>query len=128
MGMSAEVRYQFYLFGMALLWGGGLCLAYDILRIFRRLIRHRGWMINGEDVLYWLAAAAVFYSLLFRYNQGEIRIFIVLGMIFGGVFYLLTISRVFVHLTVTLFTPLFRLFRRIRMAVFHIFRRRPSEK
>ena len=101
MGMSAEVRYQFYLFGMALLWGGGLCLAYDILRIFRRLIRHRGWMINGEDVLYWLAA---------------------------GVFYLLTISRVFVHLTVTLFTPLFRLFRRIRMAVFHIFRRRPSEK
>ena len=72
MGMSAEVRYQFYLFGMALLWGGGLCLAYDILRIFRRLIRHRGWIINGEDVLYWLAAAAVFYSLLFRYNQGEI--------------------------------------------------------
>ena len=112
--MSDEVLFQFHLFAMALFWGIGLCFSYDILRILRRLVRHSKNVVNVEDIIYWLAASAVVYALLFIYNQGEMRIFIVFGAIIGGLFYTLTISKVFIHGVTFLLSPFFKFFRNLR--------------
>ena len=102
--MSAEVQSQFYLFFLAVFWGIGMCLAYDGLRILRNLIRHSLFWINAEDLLYWAVMTAVLFYLLFTYNRGEIR----------SLFYLKTISPVYISLLSRALSPFFRLFRKIR--------------
>ena len=124
MGMSEEVRLQFYLFGLALFFGAGFCFAYDLLRILRRLVRHSSRAVNGEDMAYWLALTAAAYGLLFHFAQGGLRLYIVFGVLFGVLFYSLTISQVFIHLSVRVLSPVFGAVRRF----FGIFRRRPTEK
>ena len=112
--MSAEVQSQFYLFFLAVFWGIGMCLAYDGLRILRNLIRHSLFWINAEDLLYWAVMTAVLFYLLFTYNRGEIRSFTIAGILTGSLFYLKTISPVYISLLSRARSPFFRLFRKIR--------------
>ena len=112
--MSAEVQSQFYLFFLAVFWGIGMCLAYDGLRILRHLIRHSLFWINAEDLLYWAVMTAVLFYLLFTYNRGEIRSFTIAGILTGSLFYLKTISPVYMSLLSRALSPFFRLFRKIR--------------
>ena len=112
--MSAEVQSQFYLFFLAVFWGIGMCLAYDGLRILRNLIRHSLFWINAEDLLYWAVMTAVLFYLLFTYNRGEIRSFTIAGILTGSLFYLKTISPVYISLLSRALSPFFRLFRIIR--------------
>ena len=112
--MSAEVQSQFYLFFLAVFWGIGMCLAYDGLRILRNLIRHSLFWINAEDLLYWAVMTAVLFYLLFTYNRGEIRSFTIAGILTGSLFYLKTISPVYISLLSRALSPFFRLFRKIR--------------
>ena len=112
--MSAEVQSQFYLFFLAVFWGIGMCLAYDGLRILRNLIRHSLFWINAEDLLYWAVMTAVLLYLLFTYNRGEIRSFTIAGILTGSLFYLKTISPVYISLLSRALSPFFRLFRKIR--------------
>ena len=112
--MSAEVQSQFYLFFLAVFWGIGRCLAYDGLRILRNLIRHSLFWINAEDLLYWAVMTAVLFYLLFTYNRGEIRSFTIAGILTGSLFYLKTISPVYISLLSRALSPFFRLFRKIR--------------
>ena len=112
--MSAEVQSQFYLFFLAVFWGIGMCLAYYGLRILRNLIRHSLFWINAEDLLYWAVMTAVLFYLLFTYNRGEIRSFTIAGILTGSLFYLKTISPVYISLLSRALSPFFRLFRKIR--------------
>ena len=112
--MSAEVQSQFYLFFLAVFWGIGMCLAYDGLRILRNLIRHSLFWINAEDMLYWAVMTAALFYLLFTYNRGEIRSFTIAGILTGSLFYLKTISPVYISLLSRALSPFFRLFRKIR--------------
>ena len=112
--MSAEVQSQFYLFFLAVFWGIGMCLAYDGLRILRNLIRHSLFWINAEDLLYWAVMTAVLFYLLFTYNRGEIRSFTIAGILTGSLFYLKTISPVYISLLSRALSPFFRLFRKNR--------------
>ena len=112
--MSAEVQSQFYLFFLAVFWGIGMCLAYDGLRILRNLIRHSLFWINAEDLLYWAVMTAVLFYLLFTYNRGEIRSFTIAGILTGSLFYLKTISPVYISLLSRALSPFVRLFRKIR--------------
>ena len=112
--MSAEVQSQFYLFFLAVFWGIGMCLAYDGQRILRNLIRHSLFWINAEDLLYWAVMTAVLFYLLFTYNRGEIRSFTIAGILTGSLFYLKTISPVYISLLSRALSPFFRMFRKIR--------------
>ncbi len=91
-----------------------MCLAYDGLRILRNLIRHSLFWINAEDLLYWAVMTAVLFYLLFTYNRGEIRSFTIAGILTGSLFYLKTISPVYISLLSRALSPFFRLFRKIR--------------
>lgn len=49
--------FQARLFGMAVLWGSGLMLAYDCLRMLRMMIRQRKGIQAAEEAVFWLLAA-----------------------------------------------------------------------
>ena len=62
--MSQDVVFQARLFGMAVLWGSGLMLAYDCLRMLRMMIRQRKGIQAAEEAVFWLLAAGCLFTVL----------------------------------------------------------------
>lgn len=73
-----------------------IMIAYDVLRIFRRLCKHSFVVIAIEDLLYWMACAVCIFLMLYQENSGSIRWFAVAGVSAGMLLYNGTIS---MHLT-----------------------------
>ena len=112
--MSAEVQRQFYFLFFSFLWGMWTCWVYDGLRVLRNLIHHSRRTVNLEDILYWLFMAAALFYLLFTHHRGEVRSYIIVGLITGHLFYYKTISPVYVAFAGVLLKPLKMLILTIR--------------
>lgn len=90
--MADLIYDEIHLFTVCLLLGAMLALIYDGFRIFRLLFRHSNWMIDVEDLVYWIFTAWMVFRTLFYYNQGILRGYAFLGMFLGALLYILTIS------------------------------------
>ena len=62
-------------------------LAYDCLRVFRMMIRQRKGIQTAEEAVFWLLAAGCLFWLMYRFNNGAVRNYIVCGMGTGMVIY-----------------------------------------
>ena len=111
--MSAEVQRQFYFLFLSFLWGMWMCWVYDGLRVLRNLTKHSRWSLNIEDIFYWLFMTIALFYLLYTYHCGEIRNYILVGLLSGYLFYYKTISPVYVALWVMLLEPFKRIFVKI---------------
>ncbi len=90
----AELIYdEIQLFLICLMLGAALALVYDGIRIFRLLIPHKDWVVDVEDLIYWVFTAWMVFHTLFYYNQGMLRGYAFLGMFLGMLVYMLTVSR-----------------------------------
>lgn len=76
----------------------GVCMAfaYDLLRLFRRLVRHGRFAVDVEDLLYWTVCFFVSFVLLYYGNNGVIRFVAVFGAALGMLLYVVTVGRIFV--------------------------------
>lgn len=95
--MSQDVLFQAKLFAMAVVWGSGMMMAYDCLRLVRIFIRQKKWLQVSEEILFWMAASGCIYALLYQYNNGAVRNYIVCGMGTGMVLYRGMLSSVFIR-------------------------------
>ena len=81
--MILSMSGQAWIFLACVALGFAVGFKYDLVRVFRRVVRHRNFAVQIEDGLFWvMAALAVFYFLL-RQNFGEVRAFAVAGVIIG---------------------------------------------
>lgn len=98
--MSGEIlgEMDFLLHSACL--GVMITVLYDVIRIFRRLIRHRNFWVSVEDLLFWVVCAVCMFALLYRENNGVLRWFVVLGAAAGMLLYRATVSRLFVSAAV----------------------------
>ena len=81
--ISPEISGEALRFLRFILTGILLILAFDLLRILRRLIPHRTGMVAVEDMLYCTGSAIFIFIMLCRENDGAIRGFCMLGMSVG---------------------------------------------
>lgn len=81
------------LFLLSIIWGMMITLIYDVFRIFRILIKHKNWVINMEDFLFWMIAAVMIFYMLYHYNLGILRAYAFWGMLLGMIIYSYTISK-----------------------------------
>jgi len=94
----AELIYdEMSLFLVCLALGAGLAMVYDGLRILRLMISHQDWVVDIEDLCYWIFTAWMVFRTLFYHNQGMLRGYAFLGMFLGMILYLLTVSRLLLH-------------------------------
>ncbi len=66
-----------FLFGIALM------MFYDILRIFRHIVKHRTILLAVEDALYWIICGIGIFAMLYRENDGLLRWFVLGGVAIG---------------------------------------------
>lgn len=72
---------------LSILCGALLIFAYDVLRIFRGIVVHSTTALAVEDLLYWLLVCVAVFYLLYEKNNGAVRVFFLLGVLGGMLFY-----------------------------------------
>ncbi len=92
--MADLIYDEAHLFFVCFILGAVLALTYDGIRILRLLFCHKDWLVDVEDLLYWMLTAWMVFRTMFYYNQGMLRGYAFLGMFLGVVTYLLTLSRI----------------------------------
>ena len=92
MKVSAEILKEADVLLISLVTGMILLFVYDLLRIIRRLIPHKLWLIGAEDLLFWIGSAVALFAMLYRENSGYIRGFAIGGVLVGMSFYSLVFS------------------------------------
>lgn len=90
--MASENIFLFY----ALLMGIFITFIYDILRIARRVFPHGSFLVSLEDLGFWIYCAAEVFMLMYRFSDGVLRWFAVLGALTGMFLYKKLVSPFFV--------------------------------
>lgn len=81
--MSVVVRQEILFFTFSILTGILLLWVYDVLRIFRRILPHKGVLVSLEDFFYWCGASLVIFSMIFKENDGVLRGYAFVGILVG---------------------------------------------
>ena len=94
--MSGTIIREWYFLLYSIVTGFGFAYLYDNIRLLRRIWRHKRWLVDMEDILYWGICFCVSFYLLYYGNNGVVRFFAVLGAAIGMFFYSKTIGRIYV--------------------------------
>lgn len=73
---------------------------FDIFRILRRSFKTPDIITYIEDILFWIFTGVFFITVLFKFNNGEIRSYVLLGLIFGIIVYMIIISKYFIKINI----------------------------
>ena len=84
--------------------------AFDVLRLFRKFVRHPAFLIQIEDLFFWLFAAVMLFWFLLREVFGEIRFFSLLGTALGMALYFALISPPFMFISTVVLNFLRKVF------------------
>mgnify|MGYP000793473977 CR=1 FL=1 len=96
--MAMLIYDEMELFIVCLILGAVLAFIYDLVRIFRLLFQHKDWLVDVEDLMFWIFTAWLVFRTLFFYNRGALRGYAFLGMFLGVMLYALTLSRLLLWL------------------------------
>lgn len=94
--MSELVTTEFVLFLYAVYFGVEIAFAYDLLRIFRRVVGHNRLAMAFEDFLYWLWVGIKAFLMLYEYHNGSLRFYTILGVCAGIFLYTVSVGALFV--------------------------------
>ncbi len=84
--MAAQTRLFLMSFGFGFLLG----VVYDLFRIVRLTLTRGKAAVFVMDVLYFLLAGIAVFIFMLAYNSGEIRFYLLLGILLGFLIYYFT--------------------------------------
>lgn len=93
--MAQDQAYLFLVFSMT---GVAIGVLFDIFRILRRTIKTSNIITYIEDILFWILTGILILYNIWYFNNGEIRIFMFLGIILGVLIYICTLSKIFIKI------------------------------
>lgn len=102
--MENAIVIQLYSFFIYLISGMVIGVFFDIFRILRKSFHTPDFITYIEDILFWLFTGFFLLFILFQCNNGEIRIYHVIGLIIGAIFYMISISKLFIKINVLILT------------------------
>lgn len=111
--MSGEIINEWYFWVVSVAAGAAMAFVYDLLRLFRRIIRHNRVFVDIEDLIFWTACFFASFTLLYYVNNGVIRFAAVLGAAFGMWLHAMTLGR--------LLTPVSRIIKSVNKKITMVF-------
>lgn len=107
--MSRDTIFLLQAFAM----GGLITFVYDWLRVLRRVVPHRQWVVSLEDFSFWVFCAVYVFLWMYRVSNGSMRWFAVAGALFGMYLYKRLVSRLFVKYVSLLLSKLLHILGKI---------------
>ena len=109
------VENQAYLFLVFSLTGIFIGCLFDIFRVLRKLFKTSDLITSIEDMIFWILTGLIVLYSIWYFNDGEIRLYMLLGLMIGILLYALIISNVF-------FKIMFEILNKIKYLIIFIFR------
>lgn len=98
--MILSMSGQAWLFLGTVVAGFVIGFVYDIFRIARKTAKHKSWLVQFEDVLYWSVASVMMFLFMLHQNNGEVRLFAIAGAAIGMVLYFNSLSPLIIKVSV----------------------------
>jgi len=96
------LQNQIYIFTVFILDGIIIGLLFDIFRILRKSFKTPDIITYCEDFIFWILTFLLILYSIFKFNNGELRLYIFIGLTVGILLYLLAFSRIFINISVTI--------------------------
>ena len=93
--MSQNQAYLFLVFSLT---GVIIGILFDFFRILRRSIKTPNIITYIQDILFWILTGIIVLYSIWYFNNGELRIFVFLGLIIGILIYMTTLSSIIVKI------------------------------
>ena len=87
---------QAYLFLVFSLTGVIIGILFDFFRILRKTIKTPNIITYIEDVIFWILTGILILYNIWYFNDGEIRIYMFLGIILGVLIYMSILSKMII--------------------------------
>lgn len=82
--------------------GGTISIIFDIFRVLRKTFKTPDFLTYFEDICFWIISGALIIISTFLFNNGELRLYIFIGLFLGSLIYILFISKYFIKLSMIL--------------------------
>lgn len=93
-----SLSLQLYAFAITLLAGASFGLIFDSYRLLRSWLRPGAIATAVMDLFFWVIGAPVLTIYILIANWGELRFYVLIGIILGLAFYYLLFSRLIIKL------------------------------
>ena len=98
--MDGFVINQIHVFFIFTFCGAIIGVLFDFFRILRKSFKTPDWITYIEDVLFWFLTCIILAYTIFKYNNGELRAFLFIGLLIGFVFYMFLFSKKIIEISV----------------------------
>ena len=98
------VQNQAYLFLVFSLTGVLIGILFDFFRILKRSIKTSNIVTYIQDILFWILAGIIVLYSIWYFNNGELRIYVLLGISIGVLLYMTTLSNIVIKVFTTITT------------------------
>lgn len=104
------VSNQAYLFLVFIVNGILIGLLFDFFRIARKVFETNDMVTYLEDILFWILTGAIVLYSIFVFNNGELRLFMFLGILLGAFAYMILLSSYIIKINVKIINVLKKVF------------------
>lgn len=108
---------ELVIFFKTIILGMGIGIIFDIFRIIRKIIPHKDVFVLLQDFLFCFFTGIYFFVLVYYLNYGQIRLYIIIGVLISNLLYLLLFSKHIINICVLIFKPIKILFVKIRQKI-----------
>jgi len=91
---------QTYLFIVFTIVGIIIGVLFDIFRILRKSFKTKDIVTYMEDILFWVLTGIIILFSMYKFSNGELRFFMIIGIIMGTLMYMITFSRYVIKISV----------------------------
>lgn len=95
-----EIYEQLFCLLIFTITGIVIGILFDLFRILRKSFKTADWITYIQDILFWILTGFIVLFSIFKFNNGEIRSYIFLGITLGILIYMLTISKLIIKYAV----------------------------
>lgn len=120
--MSELISNQLYVFLIYSFSGVIIGLFFDVFRILRKSFKTPDFVTYIEDIIFWILTGLFLIYIIFKFNNGEIRSYIFIGLGIGILLYLLIFSKYFIKINVIIIKYLKAIFRTIFQIITYPFK------
>lgn len=96
------MQNQVYVFTVFILDGIIIGLLFDVFRILRKSFKTPDIITYCEDFTFWILTSLLILYSIFKFNNGELRLFLFIGLTIGVLLYLLAFSKIFINISVNI--------------------------
>lgn len=94
------VTNQAYLFLIFVINGIIIGLVFDFFRILRISFKTKDFVTYIEDIIFWIITGIILLYSIFIFNNGQIRLFMFIGVGIGIISYILLVSKYVIKINV----------------------------